>query len=311
MKKIALFLLLTTSSFAKEIDVTQDLRIDQLLPRNQFIARLAIDPAVPGNFVAKTTALDFIWTYWGKESVLEDFFKNTISPKEPLLRVSISPEVIQDYPDGFNETRMRMDLLSDLEMKMESLTFGKIGKYPYAYLVTRAENKPMHLAWIGMNDPESRAVLRVNLVYPDEAGRPNKEDIALLEKFLKESQELPEPLFFKALGQEIHEGYTILNIADHKTKIIAEKRKSDKKIQFIVLPDEDTQFKFEEWTTGLMGASWHLGEPILKIRGYFTVNDDKIGTIIEGTIASILIKEVDKFTKPSHLQKNAYIAQCK
>jgi len=83
---------------AEEIDVTQPLRIQQLMPRDGMFVSLGIDPAVPKDFVAMNDkgTIDYSdWVYWGPEKVLKAYFEDPTSLAEPIMRAQLSTEVAQ------------------------------------------------------------------------------------------------------------------------------------------------------------------------------------------------------------------------
>lgn len=166
------------------------------------------------------------------------------------------------------------------------------------------EKLPLHTGYVGLND-ESGAVLFFNLVIPNTPDG-EKKALELWNSFFQNTKELPGPLFIKAKGQEMHLGYTLVDIAGRKVKVLAEKRRSDKKVQFILMPLEgsNVEFKFEKASTGRMAMDWHKNEPLIKIDGVYVVDQ---GWLHYGMTTSVLIKEVEEFTPAPLIKKNVIV----
>lgn len=161
------------------------------------------------------------------------------------------------------------------------------------------------MAYVGLNE-QNGTVLLFNLIIPK---TPNGKDLAmkLWETFINETTELPEPLLLKATGQEMHLGYTIVDVVERKIRVIAEKRKSDQKVRFAAIPEDQTvEFKFKRAFTTLMELDWHHDEPLLKIEGTYFV--DKTWVQYSMT-TSVFIKEVNEFTPVPALKKNVFIKE--
>lgn len=160
----------------------------------------------------------------------------------------------------------------------------------------------IHIAYVGLNG-ESRAVLFFNLVVP----KNDKDEIKSLKlwnNFFEKTKELPIPLFIKAKGQELHIGYTIVDVAKRKIKVTAEKRKSDNKIRVIMIPEDiTTKFEFEEISTCEMGLDWHFKEPLVKIKGMYSVENNWVNVF---QTTSVLLKEVDVLSEIPSEPKNVF-----
>lgn len=277
---------------AEDIDVTQSLRINQLMPRERLLIRLAVEPAIPEDYIAlskegEVTYSD--WVYWGPKDILSAYFKDPLSLSVPIIRVKTTPNIIQPRHGVLDEKSIR-EGVSQMDKKA-SLDFGSWGTYPYCMIGAKKEKA--HMAYVGLND-ENGTILFFHLIIPQNELAAEASALKLWKRFFQETKELPEPLFFKALGQEMHPGYTIVDVVGRKIKVIAEKRKSDQKIQFIAIPiDQNIEFKFETAFTTLMTANWHYNEPLLKIKGAYIINK---GWLHYSMTTSVFIKEVDEFT---------------
>ncbi len=298
---------------ANEIDITQPLRIEQLMPREGLFAVLAVEPALPKDFVALSKNLevdhmdqevDYMdWVYWGSEKVLKAYFKDENNLTEPILRVKLIPAMEHCKNGRFDQQALINSMTQVSRGRVPSIEFGKWGFYPYCMMSNLVDDK-LHLAYVDLNDRDSGGLFFELLM-------PNKPEakataLQLWNDFFHQTQQLPEPLFLKAQGQEIHPGYTIVNVAGRKIKVIAEKRKSDKKIQWMAIPqNQATELKTKKVFKTLMGCKWHHGEPILKIEGTYIIEK---GWVNLDMTTSVLIKEVDEFTSVP-LQKNVVLNQ--
>lgn len=306
--KLYLFLTAFFLSFAhlnsEDIDVTQPLRITQLMPRERLFISLAVEPAIPKDFIAlsKKGEIDYLdWVYWGPEEVLKAYFKDPLSLSVPIIRVKLTADVAQNKYGSFDVKFLEKQMSQ--AFKEASFDSGKWGTYPH-FQVSFDGDEKVRMAYVGLND-EGGAVLLFHLIIPKKPTA-QASAIKLWDEFLQKTKELPEPLFFKAQGQEMHPGYTIVNIVGREIKVTAEKRKSDQKIQFTVIPQDQTiEFKFGKAFTTTMGANWHHHEPLVKIEGAYII--DK-GWVHYSTTTSVLIKEVDEFS-PTSLKKNVFLKE--
>lgn len=282
MKKLLLFIFLNLG-FAKGIS-GEALRIQSLLP--ELPAPLAIQPAIPEDFIALSPggAPDHCyWTYWGPREVLEKFFEDQTSLKQPILRFKLSGTIAEAEPNKFLA-------VGNEEKKIEGKEL-KWGPYP-VYASCLPSKKPEYNAWIGLNSPEGW-VLQANLVYPEKEDYPEKEALELWNRFIGETKPLSDSLFLKAHGQELKIGSTTLNVEGSKIILLAERRSQDKKLQVVIVPtDENLEFQIKHVSLGTMGGSWHYGEPLAKISARLMKKDH----FIAEKVISVLIKTVSEFS---------------
>lgn len=287
----------------------ENLRIKELLP--SLVKSLAVEPAVPADFVEATpegSVSLYDWTYWGPKDVLEKFFKNPDSLDVPLLRVKLSGNVAQTGADSFSDEDSFMKI-KEMNPSAFSMVKTKWGSYPVRAIQTEIEGHKLAMAWVGLNDPESGWVLMFNLVYPNKEGRPNKEDLKLWDDFISKTEPLSGRDFIKAHGQDLQDGYTILNVGGVKLKLTAEKRKKDNLMQVVVIPESsNTKFNYRDMDEGLMGLDWRQGEPLLKVYGEIESVDGNATNIINYTV-SIFYKSVDEFSVNKEDAKDQLIFQ--
>ena len=267
----------------------EKIRIFSLLPENLLVA-LAIEPRIPDNFVAMNSSgkLDaFDWTYWGPKDVLEAYFKDEKSLSRAIIRVKLGQISQNDvmHPD-------RTKMINGLKA-MGFTTFDDIqftwGIYPGYAIYSNSSAQALHTAWIGLN-AEGDWTMQFQLIYPLSQQTPSLNDLQLWRDFLEHTQQLPEPLFFIANGQNLQDGYTLVNAFGSKLKAVAEKRARDNKLQIVVMPLADNvSFKFEEAGEGLMGAKWHFREPLAKVYGMIHRKDGN-SELYDSSCISILIK---------------------
>lgn len=289
-----------TSLVSGSIDVSnqsKELRILQLLPR--LTTPLAIEPMVPDNFVAMSPngVLDpYDWIYWGPKNVLEEYFKNPDSLQQPVLRVKLSANVCQTGPKSFNGGTTE-EVLSGMKQIGEcKFTEQEWDSYYVLETKTKADNQILFIAWVGVNNPVSKAVVMFNLVYPNTPSHPDDSDVALWDNFLSGTKQLSEPDFFKAHGLDMQPGYTITNSGGAKLIMNAESRKKDGRIQLVVKPlSENTKFTYEDMEKGLKGNEWKKGEPMLIVYGT-TLKQDKNYSISNDQSIPIFIQSVEEFS---------------
>jgi hypothetical protein len=288
---------LTATTPNDKQETNNTLRILDLLPN--LLVPLAVDPAIPGDFVARSTDKNlslYGWIYWGPEDVLKAYFKNPESLNTPLLRVKLSGNVAQTGPNSFSDE----ESLKILEKQFPNGVVShntRWGDYPVRSIqVTVSKDVTVFTAWVGLNDPEAGWTLMFNLVYPEKAGHPNAEDRQLWDKFINKTTQLKDGEFFKAYGQDLQDGYTIVNSGGAKLKMLAEKRQSDGMLQVVVIPENsEVKFKYEDMMECAMGAKWKLGEPMVKVYGEFKVNNKEFN-LTNNFVTSIFYKTVSEFS---------------
>lgn len=300
-------LLLNIHSYSEDVDVTQPIRINQLIPIDLTPITLAIEPSLPDNFVGLRDPEemdDFELTCWGPEEVIRAYLKDSKSLEEPIIFVKLSECFRQPSFGTLDENAIKEGFANNKSIQA-SCTLGNWGDYPYCVISGTINKRPLHMVYVGSNELGG-VVLSFLFITPK---IPNGEALTLklLDKFIKETKPLPEPLLFKAHGQELHPGYTIVDVATRKIKVIAEKRKSDSQVRFAVIPEDlNVCFKFESALIGIMEANWHNQEPLLKIKGSYIINN---GWVTNFQTTSILIKEVDEFTPIPKLKKNVFFKE--
>ncbi|KAF3361461.1 Uncharacterized protein PHSC3_001835 [Chlamydiales bacterium STE3] len=279
-----------------EQEAKNDLRILKLLPN--LLCPLAVDPGIPDDFIAlsPTGILDlYDWIYWGPEDVLKAYFEDPTSLKSPILRVKLSANVAQLGPNSFSGQESL-----EIQEKENPKGFASIktqwGDYPVLAHRTKKEGHLIFMAWVGLNDPGAGWTLMFNLVYPHKKGHPNKEDRQLWGNLIMKTTPLKDGDYFKAYGQDLQPGYTLVNFGGAKLKMLAEKRQSDGKLQVVVIPESsDIEFHYMDMTECLMGARWKYGEPLVKVYGEIVVNKENFKSIIN-KVTSIFFKTVPEFS---------------
>jgi hypothetical protein len=155
------------------------------------------------------------------------------------------------------------------------------------------DNDKVNIAWIGLN--EGGQVLCASLIYPPNQHTPSAEDLNMWSEFLKETKPLDEHSFYKVHGQDLREGFTLVNVYGSVLKVSAEKRIRDGKIQVNIQPADQT-ISCKCWAVEqmLMPVEWHFFEPILKIQSEIQVSSD--ANVICREIITVLIKNVSEFS---------------
>lgn len=295
-------------------DTKNSLRILELLPNLLF--PLAIEPAIPSNFVALAPEGDlnlYDWIYWGPKDVLMAYFKDPKSLNEPILKVKLSSNVAQTGPNTFSDdVKEIFKIMKKEDRKWFSSFTNQWGSYPILGVQTKIAEQILIGAWVGLNDPDGGVTLMFNLVYPDKKGHPNGKDRALWENFMKKTTLLTDGDYFKvSQGQDLQPGYTIVNFAGAKLKMLAEKRQRDGTVQVVVMPEgPGVEFNYTHMAEGFMGAQWKYGEPLVKVYGSIVVTKGNSKTIINQT-TSIFVETVAEFSvKAEDLKdKNLFVYQ--
>lgn len=315
MKKILLSLYLLTlgiTTLSPSIAMTYEQkpenspRILELLPN--LTKPLAVEPAVPENFIAATHTgrIDLSdWVFWGPKDVLEKAFKNPESLKTPLIKMKLSSNVFQTGPKSFNKEGLD-------EMKKMSKAFGpnafsiletQWGNYPVLSMKATLQNTPIFIAWVGLND--GGQTIMFNLVYPNK--QPTADDLAFWNNFITKTVPLQGGDYFKAFGLDMQPGYTVINVGGAKFKMIAEKRESDGTIQVEVIPmTKGANFQYLNMGEGFMGGQWKNGQPIVKVFG--EIVDNNTNTTTSHT-TSIFYKVVPDFTSVKDADSKSQIFQ--
>lgn len=308
MRLLVLFtvLLLHIDLFsAEEIDISKPLRIHQLMPREGMFVSLAIEPALPLDFIALSQDEEINysdWVYWGPKKVIRAYLKNPLSLNEPIIRVSFAQNITLKS-DGTLDIGLIEQSFIEAEVKDLKISYGKWGDLPYCILSGVVKNEKFHMAYVGGNELEGTFFL-FHLLVPNNL-KEEPRALELWNRFFKETKYLPESLAIKAHGQEMHPGYTIQDVAGCKMKVIAERKKSNQKTRFACIPvDSRVKFIFDGALSTHMGFDWHRGAPLLKIRGTYIVDD---GWVNYSTTTSIFIKEVDDFTPVPLLRANVFL----
>jgi len=268
----------------------EDLRIQKLLPG--FMAIPAVEPYLPANFVALHHPKDESKLYWGDKNVLEAYFEKGISGlKSAVICVDMSFDVAQINENDFSDEASDADLASN-GIEIFTRNKWKWGIHPVLSLNATMEGEEIHLAWIGLN--YNGQVLCVGLIYPNKQA-PSAEDLNMWTEFLQKTKPLEEYEFYKAHGQDLRKGLTLVKVYDSVLKVFAEKRIRDGKIQVSIKPADDCiACKCFDVDEGLMGGNWHFFEPILKIRSEIQVNSD--ANVISSNTITVLLKEVSEFS---------------
>ena len=277
-------------------EAKNDLCILELLPN--LLSPLAVNPGIPADFIALSPsgALDPCdWIYWGPKVVLENYFENPTSLKVPILRVKLSSNIAQISPNSFNNEET-LKMLKEGDPKGFTSIETQWGDYPVLALRTQLEGQLIFMAWVGLNDPEAGWTLLFNLVYSDQKGHPNKEDRQLWERLIMKTTQLKDGDYFKACGQDLQEGYTLVSVGGAKLKMLAEKRQGDGTLQVVVIPESsDVEFHYVDMVECAMGAKWKHGEPMVKIYGEIVVSNKNCESTTN-YVTSIFFRTVPEFS---------------
>jgi len=272
----------------------EDLRIQKLMP--DFLAIPAIEPFLPDNFIALPHPKKH-GVFWGPKETLEEYFLsgNANLCKSPMLCVQISTNVGQKQDGSFTcEDTMYDEYIAAgvSDVKIEKF---KWGDHPVLSATCAMDGKKVYLAYVGLNYEGCALVIGfIDVSKSDER-------FQVWTDFLTKSRPLEEHDFFKVHGQDLREGFTLVNVYGSLLKVSAEKRTRDGKIQVSIQPADHTiSCKCLRIAEKTMGAKWHFMEPIVKIQAEVQVNST--ANIVSNQTITVLLKEVLEF---SHKEMNA------
>jgi|JI9StandDraft_1071089.scaffolds.fasta_scaffold26949_3 hypothetical protein len=294
---VALIVVASLEAKYEEFDVSQPIRIQELMPTRNQVSFIGIEPAIPKNFVAMSPSgkLDY-WNecvFWGPKEVLEAYLNNKdVGPSEPILMLGFSPSMKQKRPEVFEDRDIG-----------KTTIVGNWGQYPYLINSAKLVGQKINTLHVGLNDDKTGAVLCFTLVTPNKLE--DEVSLKFWKNFIENTKELPPPLLYKVLGQELHPGYTIVDVAGRKIKAIAERKKSSRRIQFIIIPEDSSiEFKFDQAFQMFMEVDWHFGEPVVKIEGAYCIDNN---WIVYQMTTTVLIKEVEEFSPIPLIRKNIFL----
>ncbi len=288
--------LLTLSTFwplfAEEKELFEKPRICSLLP--DLLSPLAVEPAIPKEFVAMSPEGPPSISkplFWGKPSVLEEFFKNPQSLKEEIINIQVSQNIHQKGAilEGDKELIKEMKDKGFQILNSKRLMFG-----PYPAWMVRLKGpkkEDVSIAWVGLNASEG-AVLMFSPVIP----QGQKED-GLFEKFLTKTKALDQEAFFRSHGLCLKEGETLVQEGGAQFRMIVEKRNSDHKLLIVVEPlNKQTEFNIAEVRIEKMGGSWNKNHLVAEVEGEIIYCEGGKKYTTEAHKTSVLIRDVDRFT---------------
>ena len=290
----------SASTSLQEKVVWEDLRIQKLMPGYMIFP--AIEPCLPDNFIGLSHPDPNKWNklYWGTKEALEKYFQRVGGEPItlPIFYIEMSSSVAQKDDGSFTcENTVYEELAAEgySDIKVNKWQWGTTRAISASFTAHGVKN---YLAWIGLG--VGGQVLVVSLFLPDE--ELFQEDASQLwENFLTKSRPLEEHDFYKVHGQDLREGFTLVNVYGSVLRVSAEKRIRDGKIQITIEP-EDTQIscKCSNATQLLMEAPWHFFEPIVKIQAQIQVSST--ANIIYDTTMTVLLTRVSEFSHNKELK---------
>lgn len=276
----------------------QKIRIQSLWP-SDYAARVAIEPAIPSDFIMKRLPPDTFPGYfaWGPKKVLETCdFKNLNNSTDSFLCFHASMDVAQTGPQSFSGVERLEEEFKKMGAQDITRKLFMWGDYPVLQIGGTYQGKYLFSAWIGSNYCSNTIFAR--LQYPSQEGRPNKSDILLWERFLSQTKSLPEPECYIAQGFDMQTGYTWMDPHGEKLLCVAERRKNDNKIQIVVLSqDKETSFSVKNVVVGPANTAWRGLQEIAKIQIAISKKFVEGGSIeMPSTAINVFVKSVEKFS---------------
>lgn len=288
---LSLLVLCAFGSFGYAEESDKELRITELLPG--LLNPLAVEPALPKDFIALSPDQEqpdlHKGVFWGPKETLTAYFKDPASLERAIIAVKLSEKGEES--------------LEKMGIKNFSEKFLSWGPYPvYSMHMDFADQFHESLqqtkeysAWIGLNTREGWT-LHARLVYPQKLGHPALQDLEIWNNFLEKTKPLSERQAYKARGQDLKLGSTTVTVDGAKVVVIAERRSSDDKLQIVAIPlDENVDFQVKGAVQGLMGATWHHGDPVAKVAATI-IKKDTENHLVMDMVVSVLIKPVSKFS---------------
>lgn len=295
--KLALFLITLGSIPTIQADETAlpPLRIQELLPDRTWMIPLAIDPAIPEDFIAvrghQGASHKYIWA-------TPEVAKSTLKEEKatgPLFLVWLSMGVVFD-PKTQTFTGDIGTIDSYKNMGFTDVVFKDFrwGSHFVRTCTGKKGDTDIRLAWIAQ--ATNTNVLVVQALYPTEKPEASLEAGKMWEHFLNETKELKGADFYRAFGQEMHEGYTNVTCGSITVKARAEFNSKTDQILWIVEPSSPhITFKVDHTQYGLLGGEWKTGYPLLKIYGR-AIHRTKETYDVADIVISVMIKEVENFS---------------
>jgi len=290
---LALNLLCTTNLISKVYEPVSgeanNLRIQELIPE-YWIEFPTIKPAIPSNYVSgelKKTG----HVLWGTKEDIAVFSENGSLIKSELITLRHSPDVVQIGPTTFsgeNKIESVFEQMGLTNLKMEKLSWGN---YPVLAIEgIRPDGTPIHSAWIGL---ENGTTMFMNLYLPKKGDH----SCPVWKNLLYRTRQLQEPEFFRSMGMDMKDGYTVFKAGSASLKVMVEKRISDNLLAVMIEPlSPNTTYVIKNVNEVLMATEWKNGEPCAKIYGTMTEKDGKYGTWIDESTISVLTKKVTIFS---------------
>lgn len=283
-------------------------RIKRLIPSRSVV--LPIDPALPDDFQAESESkadhlLDGI--YWGTPQALNKFFINHSDITDMIIRVKLSPEVVQEGPETFVGEKSL-----DKELKFSRQTEVNVrkvlwGRFPVLVVDTRDKNGVVaYNAWVGLNVPEGWT-LRFTLMMPKDTLEVPDRLLSQWNDFLDNTKELPQKSYYQALNENMQEGYTIFGVDNARVKTIAQRRMGDNKLLIVVSPlNDQTKFKLQRYLESFLDSNEH--KPIVKVYGQIDYKDEETTLEIK-SVVDVLVKDVQEFSVDYKLlQKDPHLS---
>lgn len=267
------------------------LRIQQLLQGLFPVAPLALDPALPDEFIGiqipvlgKKGSHKY---YWGTTQNAKTYFceKKLVAP---LFRAWITTNVTLN-PDGKTFSNERTFGEDFVKYGIKDGVAKKLfwGSHPVLTFVGTMSEGKFYIAWIG--SPFNNNVLLVQLLSPFDS----QETENIWNRFINETKELQGMDRYRAIGQEMHEGCTFFTAGEIKLKATAELNKHTNQLIYIVESlTPQTTFEIDHADLSFLGGEWKSGHLLLKIYGTAVQQRDEQNNVGREVI-SVLVNEVD------------------
>ncbi len=262
-------------------------RILELIPES-WIEYPAVEPALPPNYTMRIfDEMDCI--LWGTKDDLSVFEDPESNIKSEVIALTHSWSVIQTSPTSLSIEKMLNQVVQQSGMRYVKTEKYMWGKYPvFAIDGIGPGGMEVHIAWVGLNSPQGMTMQMCLFLPKSKNGA-----CPVWKTLLRKTKALSEAEFFRAMGMDMQDGYTLYRSGPASVKVTAEKRISDNLLAVKIEPTSDnTTFTINEVDEGFMASDWKFGHPCTKVFGVMNGNDN----LIVDSVVTVLTKEVENFS---------------
>ncbi len=266
------------------------LRIQQLIPED-WVEFPAIEPAIPAHYVlGEYSATGH--ALWGTKEDIARFNFDPARITSELITLRFSSEVLQRGATFSCESELE-NMFKQFNVKDFKVKKYTWGMYPVLTVESlRSDGTKVNFGWIGLNSETGTTIL-INLLLPKDG----EQSCSVWKDFLNKTKQLEAPDFFRALGMDMRDGYSTYRCGSASVKVTAERKISNNLLAIKIEPlSSKTTYNVDSIDQAVMTTDWRRGAQIAKISGTMRQEDGKYGSFVEGTVITVLIKDVEAFS---------------